>query len=109
MEPGMTDNHAKAMKARMRGDLAAALKARRMEEIAVLRGVLAAIDNAEAPALAAIAGQPAEIDRLALTAAEVRAVLQREIRERESAAAELAALGQGERAAALLRQAAICG
>lgn len=95
----------------MRADLVAAIKGRRAEEISLLRSLLAAIDNAEAPALGSrsrpVPGGPSEIERLILTAAELQAVLHAEIRARELAAAELASLGQEERAEALLGQAAI--
>lgn len=93
----------------MRADLAAAIKARRAEEIMVLRSLLAAIDNAEAPAIASrpMAGSPSEIERLVLSTGELETVLIEEIRARERAAAEFASLGHGERAEALLTQAAI--
>lgn len=99
------------MKARMRGDLVSALKAKRADEIAVLRSLLAAIDNAEAPPIdaAPAGGTSGEIDRLLLTEAQLQQVLRRETDERERAAEELARLGQRERAEALLRQAEIAG
>lgn len=106
----MSENHVRKMKVRMRLDLTEAMKARRTEETAVLRSLLAAIDNAEAPQLTGlqpVAGGSSEVDRLVLTAAETQAVLLREIRSHEQAAAELAGLGHGERADGLLRQAAI--
>ncbi len=103
----MTENPAARLKTRMRRDLAQAMKAKHTEDIAVLRSVLAAIDNAEAPDPASLSGQTGEIERLALTQADVQAVLGQAIRDCEQAAAELAGLGQGERAGALLRQAVI--
>ena len=102
---------AQQLKAQMRGDLTGALKARQVDEISVLRALLAAIDNAEAPDIrsetARIHGASAEIERLLLTEAELEEVLLADLRERESAADELARVGQQERADALLRQAAI--
>jgi hypothetical protein len=107
----VTDNHVGRMKARMRADLVKAMKARRAEETALLRTLLAAIDNAEAPAIdhrvRPISGASSEIERLVLTAAELEAVLLREARDCEQAAAELAGSGHGERADALRRQAGI--
>jgi uncharacterized protein YqeY len=103
----MTENPAARLKARMRRDLAEAMKARHAEEVAVLRSVLAALDNAEAPDPGSFTGQTGEVERLALAQADVQAVLRREIRGHEQAAAELAGLGQDERAGLLLRQAAI--
>ena len=105
----MSQDHTGEMKARMRSDLMAAIKGRRAEEIALLRSLLAAIDNAEAPAVGSISGGSSEIERLALTNAELEAILLGEIRTRERAAAELASLGHVERADALLEQAAIAG
>jgi len=106
----MSNDYTGKMKARMRGDLVDAIKGRRAEEIALLRSLLAAIDNAEAPAVGSlpqpISGGSSEIERLVLTAAELQAVLLEEIRARERAAAELASLGHLERADALLGQAA---
>lgn len=105
----MPKDGTREMKARMRADLVDAIKGRRAEEIAVLRSLLAAIDNAEAPP---VGSRPttdgrSEIGRLVLTVAELQAVLIEEIRMRERAAAELFSLGHGQRAEALLGQAAI--
>jgi len=107
--------HIRRMKDRLRCDLTAALKARRGEETAVLRTLLAAIDNAEAPALAsgpasgdpAAEAGPSEIERLALTPEELHRILADEVRGLEQGAARLAALGQSARAQSLRAQAAI--
>lgn len=112
----MVQDHAVKMKARMRLDLVAAIKARRLDETAVLRSLLAAIDNAEAPEIhsglvlepSPISPRPsAEVERLLLAGAELREVLLQEIRDREQAAAEMAGMGCKERGDALLRQARI--
>lgn len=97
---------ATALKASLRADLLVALKARRADEIAALRALLAAIDNAEAPPIGAASGG-AEIDRLVLSEREVADIMLRDILEREAAAEELAGVGQQERADTLLRQAEI--
>jgi len=102
----------------LRTALQEAMRARQAEAVAALRETLAAIDNAEAPPLAyapppgegPIAGSAAglgagEIARRALSAEEVLAIVQREIRERREAAATWEALGKGEEAARLRRQA----
>ena len=47
---------------------------------------------------------PSEINRLVLTKPALRAILQREVEARLQAAAELEALGERERAQALLSQ-----
>lgn len=85
------------------------MKDGRRAEASTLRSILAAIDNAEAPPLAAgSASEPrrfedgsAEIDRLILSADRLRTILLAEIEEREAAAAEMARLGQSDRAGAL--------
>jgi uncharacterized protein YqeY len=109
---------AEQMKARLRADLVSAMKARRADEARVIRALVAALDNAEAPPLPA--GQKpadinrfedgsAEVARLALDAAQVRAVIAAELHEREAAAAEMERLGQGERAETLRAEVLVAG
>ena len=106
----MTDNAAHAMKTRLRADLRAAMKEGRSDEARLIRSLVAAIDNAEAPPLPA--GQKAadlqrfhdgsaEVERLSLSVAQVRAVLMAEMQERERAAAELNRVNMVDRANAL--------
>ncbi len=105
------------MKTRMRADLRAAMKEGRAAEAKVIRALVAAIDNAEAPALHAgdsrtadphrFGEGTAEIERLWLGQDDVRAILIADIREREAAADEMTRLGQGERAEALPAEAAV--
>lgn len=106
----MMSDAAHAMKTRLRADLRAAMKDGRTSEAKLIRALVAAIDNAEAPALRA--GQratdqhrfrdgSAEVDRFSLTSAQVRAVLMVEILERERAAAEMSRVGRPDRADAL--------
>lgn len=100
----------KEMKARLRADLSVALKERRTDEAKVVRTLLAAIDNAEAPPLpggqaAAVPHRfesgAAEVERLRLGRSHLRRLLLTEIEERERAAAELDRLGRADRATAL--------
>lgn len=86
------------MKVRLRADLGVALKERRIGEVRLIRTLVAAIENAEAPPLHAgrkAADQhsfrdgTAEIERRVLDSAMVRSALMAEIQEREHAAAEL--------------------
>lgn len=104
---------ANRMKARLRADLTTAMKARNPAEVQLLRALVAAIDNAEAPPAE---GQPAEsgfgfaaasseVQRLILGSADVQQVLRFEIGERERAAAELDGLGKQDHAASLRAQA----
>jgi uncharacterized protein YqeY len=96
------------MKARLRSDLRDAMRRGSRREVALLRELIAAIDNAEAVPQAAAPGSPpghafgsgaAEVPRLRLTADAVHALLRREIATRERAAAELESLGEAGRAA----------
>ena len=102
------------MKDRMRDDLRVAIKSGRAGEAALIRALIAALDNAEAPPLPS--GQTAtdqhkfrdgsaEIARLALSGEQVRAVLLREVQERENAAAEMHRLDKPDRADILLTEA----
>lgn len=115
-EPGKLDDPGKEMKARMRTDLRAALKHRRTDEARVVRALVAAIDNAEAPPLPAAktASVPhrfesgaAEVERLRLSRSRLRQLLLAEIEEREQAAAELERLNKTGRAKALRDEALV--
>ncbi|MBX7185043.1 MAG: hypothetical protein K1Y01_07850 [Vicinamibacteria bacterium] len=101
-------------KARLRADLLAAMKEKRTVEAKVLRTLVAAIDNAEAPE--AHPGETAmthhhfhsgsaELERLLLSRSRVRDVLLAEVLERERAAAEMERLKERGRAEALRAEA----
>lgn len=105
---------ANAMKARLSADLRHALKQKDRPKVALLRNLVAALDNAEAPHAAAgpalgedFRSGAAEVERLALGNNEVRRVLLAKIEEREEAAAQFERLGQAERATALRFEAAL--
>lgn len=112
----MSEDAASDMKARLRADLRTALKDRRATEAKVIRALVAAIDNAEAPpaheAQSALAHDPlrsrsTEVERLLLSATQVRDVLLVEIRERERAAAEMERLRMMDRVEALRAEALV--
>lgn len=101
------------MRDRLRQDLAAALKARDRAATAALRSTIAAIENAEAvdpghagtlPASSShIAGASAgvgssDVPRRELTAADLQAIVRREIDDRRRAAREYTELGRTEAA-----------
>jgi len=101
------------MRASLRDDLKAALKARDSVAISALRSALAAIDNAEAvPAehrvdsatgsehvAGAAAGLgAAEAERRHLTEADLRSIVENEVRERLAAAEEYDRLGRTDAA-----------
>lgn len=106
----MQDDAATVMKTRLRADLLAAMKAKRMADVPVLRALIAAVDNAEAPP--AREGQPgvlnddflsgsAEVRRMVLSQDDVRAVIDADAREREQAAAQFDSLGKSDMAETL--------
>lgn len=105
----MPQDAANDMKARLRADLRIAMKDRRAGEAKLLRALVAAIDNAEAPL--GHGDKPveshdfrsgsAEVERLRLGDTGVRDILAAEIDERERAAAELESLGMKDRAETL--------
>ena len=112
----MTQDAARDMKARLRADLRTAMKDRRTIDAKVIRALIAAIDNAEAPPgharQAALVqhdfrSRSAEIERLLLSGAHVHSVIVAEIEERERAAAEMERLGMMDRAGALRAEAVI--
>ncbi len=109
---------AMAMKLRLRDDLRAAMAGKRAAEVAALRSLLGALDQAEAVAAVARAreyvslkfGDPAtEVPRKRLSAADVRAVIGRERDELRGAADEYAGLGQADAAAGFALKAEILG
>lgn len=112
----MSDDAAGDMKARLRADLRAALKARDATDARVIRSLVAALDNAEAPALPPEPGLPgqhqfarrtAEVERLRLTRSDVHAVLLTEIQERERAAAEFDSRNRRDHAETLRNEARV--
>lgn len=91
------------MKERLRADLRAAMKDRRLAEVKVLRALIAALDNAEAPAGPAANAPwsgdgPTEIARLILSDADVQRAIGAELGEREQAVIELERVGRAEHA-----------
>lgn len=102
------------MKARMRADLRAAMKDGRGDDARLIRSLIAALDNAEAPPARSgnsaaeqhrfLSGS-ADVERLSLDAERVRAILLAEIEEREQAAAEMDRLDRPDRADAIRAEA----
>ncbi|OMC50601.1 glutamyl-tRNA amidotransferase [Mycolicibacterium fortuitum] len=104
---------------RLRASLLVARKSRDTVSVTAIRSALSAIDNAEMPQAdqtdtrigGAIAGAVSgvgstEVARRALSDAEIRALVQAEVDERRTAAAEYIANGHHDRAADLQLQAA---
>ena len=86
---------AEAMRHKLQMDLRVAIKARQALDVAVLRELIAAIDNAGAVPLAA-KSEPLqhEVERRHLDASEVQALLRREYEAYQAAASEFARLGR---------------
>ena len=112
----MADDAATEMKTRLRADLRTAMKDRNALDARVIRSLVAALDNAEAPALPQdhsaaaqhhFASRSAEVERLRLTLPQVQDILRAEQQERERAAAEFARLDKQEHAATLREEAGV--
>ncbi len=104
----MAEDAASQMKARLRSDLRVAIKKRLTVEVKVLRTLVAALDNAEAPpvpaaqqAAAHLCHGSAEVERLLLDGAQVRDILLTELHERDGVAKDLERRGEIARAEAL--------
>jgi uncharacterized protein len=106
----------------MHRGLTAAMKARDKRAVAALRSTLAAIDNAEAVdvtqvppagegkiAGAALGVGAAEVERRTLTAAEMEAIVRREVAERRAAAQAYERAGQAPHAEGLRAEAELLG
>ena len=107
---------AATLKARLRDALKTAMRTRNALDIAVLRVIIAALDNAQAVPLPEgrqryvvreFGDGSAEAPRLRLAEEDVRNLLIQEVRDREDAAAQFEDLGRADRAAALRLEAAI--
>jgi uncharacterized protein len=87
---------AEAMRQKLQTDLRAAMKGRQALDVAVLRGLIAAIDNAGAVPLAGKSEPPQhEVERRHLDSGEVQALLRREYEAHQAAVSEFARLGRG--------------
>lgn len=88
------------LREQMKADLRQAMKARQNATVATLRTILAAIDNAEAVPVDAttpiipLATQSPDVPRKVLSAADIQAIVQKEIADLRAASAEYARLGQ---------------
>ncbi len=83
------------MRQKLQTDLRAAIKGRQSLDVSVLRGLIAAIDNAGAVPLAAKSEPPQhEVERRHLDSGEVQALLRREYEAHQAAAGEFARLGR---------------
>jgi uncharacterized protein YqeY len=110
------------LRARLRQDLSAAMRARRTLEVAALRAAMAAVDNAEAIEAAPARKQPPPGERIAgavagvgstdvarrpLTIAELEQILNRESDDLGEQASRCESLGRNEEASRLRSQAEV--
>lgn len=112
----MIHDAAEAMKVRLRADLKAAMIARDVVRMAVLRSLVATLDNAQAVPIGggheryrelAFGDASAEAPRLTLSEGDVRALFAAEADSRRAAAAQMQSHGEAERGARLLAEAEI--
>jgi uncharacterized protein YqeY len=86
---------AEAMRQRLQADLRLAMKGRMAFDVAVLRVLIAAIDNAgSVPLSSKSESRQHEVARRRLGPSDVQAILLREYEARQKAASELARLGR---------------
>lgn len=116
---------AESMQTRLRADLRTAMKARASLEVSLLRGLIAAIDNAQSAGIAAgpaVASAPeahsqyvaaggafgsGEVERRRLGESELAALLADEAAKREATAAEMTRIGRSDLAEAARAEAAV--
>jgi hypothetical protein len=112
---------AEILRARLRGDLRAAMKAQRRDEMAALRTLIAAIDNAESVedaalpppssgehVAAAVRGLGAgDAARRSLSERDLQRIIETELWERDAQAQRLTLLGRADDATRLHREAAV--
>jgi uncharacterized protein YqeY len=103
---------ATALKKRLREDLKSAMLEKRSDEVALLRKLIAALDNAEAVPTEgyrprALGDASAEVVRRELDGRAVEALLTEEVESRLAAAADYERLGRAEEAARLRDEAAL--
>ena len=112
----MTQDLSQAFTDRLRADLKTAMQARARQEAGVLRALIGAVDNAQSVALdpgfkpahvGTFGDRANEVPRRPLGQADIEGLLQREIDERLSAAAEIERAGRPERSEILRAEAAI--
>ena len=115
------DTAADALRTRLRADLRSAMRGQRRHEMAVLRALIAAIDNAESvenpsqpppPSSEHVAGAAhglgaGEADRRALSERELQRIIENERWERDAQAERFALLGRPEDAGRLRAEAEV--
>ena len=100
-----------SVRTQLRTDLTSAMKARDTESVRTLRTLLAAIANAEAPPIESapteVHGRLVQHERIALTGANIDAILRAEIVDRTDTAVTYAANGRTDEADVIHREIAL--
>jgi uncharacterized protein YqeY len=109
MDKGEQDP-AEAMRQRLQADLRVAMKGKMVFELAVLRMLIAAIDNAgSVPQSPKSEPRQFEVERRRLSRGDLEAILRREYETRQAAASEFADLGLSKESMQAGREMAIVG
>ncbi len=103
----MTTDESQSFLAMLKADLRAAMRERKAAEMTTLRGLISAIDNAQAVPVGdrhdtyvfhAFGDSAVEVPRRALSRDDIREVVEAEIRVRNDAAADYRHLGRDDKA-----------
>lgn len=115
-EPIVPSDPAQALQARLRDRLKMAMRDRSIDQMKVLRALIAAVDDAQAVPMGeqheryqthTFGAGTNEVPRLSLDANDLRALLERERDQRLAAAAEYDRLNRPDAARALRQEAAV--
>jgi uncharacterized protein YqeY len=114
----MTTDESQSFLATLKADLRTAMRERKAAEVTTLRGLISAIDNAQAVPVGdkhdtyvfhAFGDSAVEAPRRALSQDDLRALVEAEIRARNDAAEDYRRLERGDKAQKLTEEAQILG
>ncbi len=114
----MTTDESQSFLAMLKADLRTAMRERKAAEVTTLRGLISAIDNAQAVPVGdrhdtyvfhAFGDSAVEVPRRALSHDDLRALIEAEIRSRNDAAEDYRRLGRADKAQELMEEVQILG
>lgn len=114
----MTTDESQSFLAALKADLRTAMRERKAAEVTTLRGLISAIDNAQAVPVGdrhdryvfhAFGDSAVEVPRRALSRDDLRALVEAEIRARNDAAQDYRRLGRDDKVQELTEEAQILG
>lgn len=114
----MTTDESQSFLAALKADLRTAMRERKAAEVMTLRGLISAIDNAQAVPVGdrhdryvfhAFGDSAVEVPRRALSRDDLRALVEAEIRARNDAAQDYRRLGRDDKVQELTEEAQILG